>query len=658
MYDYKRSITIDHTKVPNTDQTDFPVLVSFTDASFKVVGSGGRVHNSSGYDIGFFSDSALTTPLFWEVERYISTTGELVAWVKVPSLSHTSDTVIYVGYGDSGISTFQSTASSVWDSNFKGVYHLPDGTSLGVNDSTSGGLGNGTTNATAGTGQMGGAAAFLASGNQFVSLGNASTHYSNVTLSCWMKLVSLGDRTLLSKGYDGSYELFLAVTPSGHLSWLSNGAGTASSTATVTTGAWYLIHGVYDGSNYRLYVNGSLSDSPSGGAITSTTKEWQIGSFQVNLFPQNFMDGTIDEARISNSARSADWIVTEYNSQGSPSTFFTLGSESANTSSAAITAPLGSFVGSGTLPLFGAAAITAPRGSFSGSGTVIATATITAPLAAVLAYGPDIGTVTARVASVLGYGPGVGPETGSITAPRASVYGTGSVGIPGHPALLCFVGGRLSRLLVNTTSIEYRMNTRASGACSLYSPPDISPTRPLKGQEIKFVDSASGRIEFTGQINKVVTKLYEGRTVLPAYRFEVSFQDLSECLDRRTCVKTYPAGSAAGIARDIVNSFLTGENITTTNVTSTASTAQPLAMNGTAAEALKKLCDATGDLFYIDEFGDLNMFAPGDGGAAPFELTDHGDNLRDLSLTDTLIGFANNVLVRSDQNLGVNEALV
>ena len=37
--------------------------------------------------------------------------------------------------------------------------------------------------------------------------------------------------------------------------------------------------------------------------------------------------GTLDEVRISDNARSADWIPTGYNNQGNPSGFITLGSE-------------------------------------------------------------------------------------------------------------------------------------------------------------------------------------------------------------------------------------------------------------------------------------------------------------------------------------------
>jgi hypothetical protein len=46
-----------------------------------------------------------------------------------------------------------------------------------------------------------------------------------------------------------------------------------------------------------------------------------------NDYSQNPFVGYLDEVRISNSTRSADYIKTEYNSESSPSTFITFGSE-------------------------------------------------------------------------------------------------------------------------------------------------------------------------------------------------------------------------------------------------------------------------------------------------------------------------------------------
>jgi len=43
---YRRAITIDHTKVPNTDQANFPVLISGTYSYLATTANGGGVTNA------------------------------------------------------------------------------------------------------------------------------------------------------------------------------------------------------------------------------------------------------------------------------------------------------------------------------------------------------------------------------------------------------------------------------------------------------------------------------------------------------------------------------------------------------------------------------------------------------------------------------------
>ncbi len=86
---------------------------------------------------------------------------------------------------------------------------------------------------------------------------------------------------------------------------------------------------VYDGSlgsNPRkfLYVNGTQIDSYSAnGNILTTTADLKMGK----RFNNRWYEGILDEMRVSDNARSADWICTEFNSQDSPSTFFIIEDE-------------------------------------------------------------------------------------------------------------------------------------------------------------------------------------------------------------------------------------------------------------------------------------------------------------------------------------------
>jgi hypothetical protein len=97
---------------------------------------------------------------------------------------------------------------------------------------------------------------------------------------------------------------------------------------TLTPDEWSHIVATYDGEALRIYINGE----PSG---TSTSHTGDIDSssgvdfllMKHSTLPPRFLSGTIDEVMISATARSRDWIKTEYNNQYSPSTFYDVGVE-------------------------------------------------------------------------------------------------------------------------------------------------------------------------------------------------------------------------------------------------------------------------------------------------------------------------------------------
>jgi hypothetical protein len=117
-WNYRKKISIDHTKVDD-NLTDFPVLISLSSDPDLAARA-----QSNGDDLLFTSSNG-TTKLSHEIESFSNGTGELVAWVKVPSLSSATDTDIYMYYGNSTCGNQENT-TGVWDSNFKMVQHLND----------------------------------------------------------------------------------------------------------------------------------------------------------------------------------------------------------------------------------------------------------------------------------------------------------------------------------------------------------------------------------------------------------------------------------------------------------------------------------------------------------------------------------------------------
>jgi hypothetical protein len=123
-YRYARGITVPAANVDTSDQTNFPVLVKGTYSYLATVANGGTVKDSSGYDIGFYSDVRCSSKLAWETEVYNATSGDVAYWVSVPTLSHSTDTTFYMCYSANRISSDQSNKTAVWDANYKAVYHL------------------------------------------------------------------------------------------------------------------------------------------------------------------------------------------------------------------------------------------------------------------------------------------------------------------------------------------------------------------------------------------------------------------------------------------------------------------------------------------------------------------------------------------------------
>jgi len=368
-YGYYRSLTIDHTKCgASAPGATFPVLVKITGAtSVKTVANGGNVQNTGTqtggvggtipYDLVFSSDSAGNTLYAWEVEFYDGTAGDLWAWVTGPVVpaSGGSDFVFYMAYGDSGVSTQQNTGASapsaVWDSNYKGVWHLTNGTTLNLIEST--GVNNGTNHsATAATGKVQGGVSFVAASSQYFDVGSdASLNITgDITVEFWVNPTTTATQLLFTRlvsGPGNGYTAFVNVGgASAHFAFYFDvqNAGVekfALPSSTLATGSWTHVVGILSGTTVSLRINGAEPAYDSGSARTGAS----IGSTSVTATvgrdsraASYYGNGLMDEIRVSNVARSTAWILTEYNNQNLPGNigtagFLTFGAETANSGS-------------------------------------------------------------------------------------------------------------------------------------------------------------------------------------------------------------------------------------------------------------------------------------------------------------------------------------
>jgi RHS repeat-associated protein len=335
---YHRTITIDHKKVPNTDQVNFPFLFSTTDQTLATLANGGHVASPNGYDITFSTDPNGLTALDYELEEYDPTTGQIVAWVRIPTLSHSLDTVLYMFYGNSSISTSQQNPAGVWDSNYLGVWHLPNDATLSANDSTSNGH-NGTpgSSSIATVGEIGGGANVNASTTGAISIPPySSVTFYEATFSAWVKMSQENSWAGIIFSRDSSDPIGMDMNGLGHLAYTWNDGSASTygwdSGLTIPTGSWaYTVIAITPYGVVAYVCEAGSCNSSSQSLIENpqvSNTNWYLGSDQYSPSTR-FWGGSLDEARISSLDRSSDWIAAEYYNQNSPATFYQLGSENA-----------------------------------------------------------------------------------------------------------------------------------------------------------------------------------------------------------------------------------------------------------------------------------------------------------------------------------------
>ncbi|MFW9992573.1 MAG: DUF2341 domain-containing protein [Candidatus Odinarchaeota archaeon] len=318
---HRKNITIDYNKVDAT-LTDFPVLIDIYDADLNKSQSDGR-------DIIFADTSGFKLP--HEIEKfdrtYNNTHAHLVAWVKVPVLSGSSYTNISMYYKNSTVSN-QANPAAVWENDFLTVHHMEENPGGSITDST--GNYNMISAGTMGTGDL--VEAVIGKGVDFDGIDDEYISESSITLkgsfslSLWFKVITTGkNQSLISLDFNaGSSEYRkLWINETNYL--LFSAKGFEEEFGTVTADTWYHVFIVYDelDDSLKAYSNGSLVPSPPTQEILSHTEIFRFAGYE----DQENFTGILDEVRITNTTRSAEWISAEYRNQHDPASFYSIDQE-------------------------------------------------------------------------------------------------------------------------------------------------------------------------------------------------------------------------------------------------------------------------------------------------------------------------------------------
>lgn len=304
-----------------------------------VIWMGGTYPSPNGYD------AYVTWPQFYPQLPFST-------HFKAPSISGVS-TDFYVYYGAGQIAA-QQNPTEVWDSNYLAVYHFSGGQGEGVNlntvlDSTSNGrfgtkqaINNPSYNATLGTLGLGGE--FVPGSSPFVNVfakvnfaglagatiegvvkwdgGGAANHtiFANlVTATTGSLVININFSTTQLRGF--------AVQEADTQVGGDFGAATAT-----TTGALNHCAITYDATQatnsvLRGWLNGVVGGTGYGtnGVNLDATAVTQGYIGRAASSATQYFDGTIYEVRISNTARSAAWILASARSLVTPTAFYSLG---------------------------------------------------------------------------------------------------------------------------------------------------------------------------------------------------------------------------------------------------------------------------------------------------------------------------------------------
>jgi len=332
-WSYYKQVTIDSIDQVTSTQTNIPILLNFTDSDL--------VDNAldNGSDIAFtLIDNS--TQLNHEIESFNGTTGALIAWVNITSLPHDSDLKINMYYGNAGASN-QEHITDTWDSHYVSVWHCNASTGE-LYDSTAY---NKNTIAVKGapsyqqTGKIGyGVSLNPADGTDGFNIPAdygifAGLH--NYTLESWYTTLNVTSSQRLFSLYGEALVIFWldGATENDPIAFYTRiDAWDILSSDGYPTGTWtYAVATRHTTNGKGLYLNGALANSNAWtGSQASRAEVNSIGCNGVT--PNDGLDGSIDEFRISDVARSTDWLNVCYNTINNASTsaanpFISLGSE-------------------------------------------------------------------------------------------------------------------------------------------------------------------------------------------------------------------------------------------------------------------------------------------------------------------------------------------
>ncbi len=311
------------------NQVDFPLLVRLGADQADVFATA----LATGADIRFAKPDG--THLRYQVENWDKTNQEAEIWVLVDTLLGNSSTQSLRMYWNNPQAADSSDGAGVFDTanGFKGVWHLNNALGDATVDGNTA-VNTGTTNA---TGCIGSGRSFNGT-SQYLDLGTSSSLNisGRITLSAWVRWLNGGSSgaqqhrhilTHVSPASGNSETSFRLLNTQYHVTSYDGTDHFAGYTYTEADSAqWVYLVGAYDGTRWHLYRNAvDSSRADTTGALPSPGR-WVMGAWSdASNNVSRYFSGMLDEVRIENVTRSADWVKLCYVNQKTGQALLTLG---------------------------------------------------------------------------------------------------------------------------------------------------------------------------------------------------------------------------------------------------------------------------------------------------------------------------------------------
>lgn len=286
--------------------TEFPLLVRLHQDSFDF--SQAKAH---GEDLRF--STANGTPLPYQIEHWDPANGMASVWVRLPSIRGNARQELKLHWGRSD-AVSESNGSAVFNNSngYLGVWHMnePVKDEVGTLDSQDVGT-------TPSVGVVGPARHFAGSqgifgGDQISAFPANSTSH---TSEAWFRAERPNGRILGWGNEQAQGKVVMQFRSPPHITmdcYFSD--GNVQGNSALPMSRWIHVVHTYAKGDSRVYVNGLLDGASTGRAtaldIKRPARMW-IGGWYHNY---DFI-GDIDEVRISQVARSADWIRLQHENQ-------------------------------------------------------------------------------------------------------------------------------------------------------------------------------------------------------------------------------------------------------------------------------------------------------------------------------------------------------